>query len=87
MNHVCSEHYSSRALSAYCVLCTMFDGYCMCHHVCGRNLYASVTVHTVCKAGIALYIITLSVKHHSKVYTCVYTVYIYTVHVGCIVAY
>ena len=67
--HIYSEHY--RPLSAYCVLCMMFDDYCMCHHVCGRNLYACITVHTACNAGIALYIITLSVKHHSKVDTCV----------------
>ena len=41
----------------------------MCHHLCGRKLYACTTVHTVCNAGIALYIITLSVMHHSKVDT------------------
>ena len=67
--HIYSEHY--RAPFAYCVLCTMFDDYCMCHHVCGKNLYACITVHTVCNAVIALYIITLSVKHHTKLYACV----------------
>ena len=45
----------------------------MPHHVCGKNLYiyACIIVQIVCNEDIALYIITLSVKHHSKVHTCV----------------